>query len=255
MRNRSLLFLFFLILGCRALAADTIDTSSIKKLYGILLHRQAAPAAGESRWPHRAILYNALHIDPTMSDSVIAARMQLGWQQLADVRASEATEPPVYFYQLLTVALHEHYGAFLLDASRWKVDLNYMDRNTRQTLLDYLEEEYRNNASTTHAEWLREYKQVLVAAGAKYFFELDFSMRRLAARYNKVRPPLYGLYPVQQKGRWGWVDAKGKMVVPLRYKAVRHFTAQLFEVSEGKDFYFINRGGKKQTYARQRVVK
>jgi hypothetical protein len=53
---------------------------------------------------------------------------------------------------------------------------------------------------------------------------------------------VYGLFAVQKKGKWGWIDRHNKVVIPLRFAAVRYLTPELFEVSDdGKNFYFINR--------------
>jgi hypothetical protein len=133
---------------------------------------------------------------------------------------------------VLRLAIHNGYGALLLDAVRWKVDVNGFDPVTHSSLMDYLEDEYRNGFEEHRLDWLREYKQILQSGGATYFVETNFRMRNLAKKYDRIRPPVDGLYPVQSKGKWGWVNADNKVVVPLKYKAVRYFTGELFEVSD-----------------------
>jgi hypothetical protein len=241
------LLLFCFVICATVNAGNTIDTAALKKLYAVLLDRQPDESASGYRWPHRAILYKVLGIDRSAPDSVVALRMKLGWQQLADMRISEDNEPKLYFHDLLQASLHHRYGVLLLDAVRWGVDLNYMDHAEQKTLINHMEDEYRNNTSLEDAEWLREYKKILLAGDAKYFVELNFYMRQLARTYNRVRPPLYRLFPVEKNGKWGWVTQERKTIVPLRYKAIRRFTDQLFEVSDdGKNFYFIDRKGNRK---------
>ena len=169
-------------------------------------------------------------------------RLRFGWQQLQSVRISKATEPVFYFNQVLRLALHHGYGPLLLDAVRWKVDVNSFDPLSKSSLLNYLEEEYRNNTDEKKVDWLREYKKILESGGTVYFEETNFKMRNLAKKYDRIRPPVDGLYPVQQKGKWGWVNANDQVIIPLQYKAVRYFTGELFEVSEdGIHFRVIRR--------------
>ncbi|NCI48281.1 hypothetical protein [Sediminibacterium soli] len=243
--------LFASLLFCRAAAfsqqpapfagPEKNDTASLHLLYGIISHKNP-PLTGEARWPHRDMLYKALGLNQSMGDSAIAGAMQIGWQQLAAVRISDKNEPTVYFRDLLRIALHERFGPLLLDAVRWGVDLNTMDMVEHKTLLDWLEYEYRENADTRHAEWLREYKQILQGGGAVYFTELDFHMKRLAKKNEKIRPPVFGLYAVRRKGRWGWVNKYNTPVIPLKYAAVRYTNGKFFEVSSsGNVFTWIKR--------------
>jgi hypothetical protein len=243
--HRLLLILAFIPLYLKG-ATDTlrvVDTSALKELYGVISQKKQATGADGVRWEHRRILYKALGIDPARAtDSATVSRLRFGWQQLQDVRISKPTEPVYYFGQVLRLALHHGYGALLLDAVRWKVDVNNFDPSSHSSLLDYLEEEYRNGADEKRLDWLREYKRVLQIGGAVYYVETNFLMRTLAKKYNRIRPPVDGLYPVQRNGKWGWVNATNQVVIPLKYQAVRHFTGELFEVSDdGKDFYIIKR--------------
>lgn len=243
--NRLLLLLFLIPFAVHG-ATDTtrlVDTTVLRELYGVILQKNPTSGTDSFRWEHRRILYQALGIPATAAnDAATAERLRFGWQQLQTVRVSQISEPAFYFSQVLRLALHHGYGPLLLDAVRWKVDVNSFDPVSHSSLLDYLEEEYRNNRNENRFSWLREYKQVLQAGGAVYFEETNFKMRNLAKKYDRIRPPVDGLYPVQAKGKWGWVDGKNQVVIPLKYKAVRYFTSELFEVSEdGKRFYVIRR--------------
>ncbi|MDP3129309.1 MAG: WG repeat-containing protein [Sediminibacterium sp.] len=243
--NRLLILLAFIPFAVKG-ATDTIrvvDTTALRQLYGVILQKKPTSDTGSFRWEHRRIIYKALGIDAAdVNDVATAERLRLGWQQLQTVRISQASEPVFYFSQVLRLALHHGYGPLLLDAVRWKVDVNSFDPVSHSSLLDYLEEEYRNNTEENRFGWLREYKQVLQAGGAVYFEETNFKMRNLAKKYDRIRPPVDGLYPVMIKSKWGWVNANNKVVVPLKYKAVRNFTGELFEVSDdGIHFRVINK--------------
>ncbi|MCF6403103.1 WG repeat-containing protein [Chitinophaga filiformis] len=240
-------FLLLSIMSLYALAStaqDTLtypDTSHFHLLYGIIKKNEPENTPGKARWAHRTILYDALKIDGSTPDSIVAGRMQLAWQQVANVRVSESDEPPLRFRDLLRVALQEGYGVLLLDAVVWKIDLNDMNRDLRKTLIDQLELQYRENSDEGRAEWLREYKQLLLAGGAKYFIELDYRMGRLSTKYERVRPPLYGMVAVRRNGKWGWLDEHNNPVVPLRYKAVRYTNGKVFEVSnDGTHFTMLS---------------
>jgi hypothetical protein len=242
---RLLLILVFLPLYLNA-ATDTlrvVDTAALQELYTVISQKQPAENSDGSRWPHRRILYKALGIDPArFNDPVTASRLRFGWQQLQGMRISKPSEKPVFFNQVLRLALHHGYGPLLLDAVRWKVDVNNFDPASHSSLMDYLEEEYRNGANEKRLDWLREYKKILESGGAVYFEETNFSMRNLAKKYNRIRPPVDGLYPVQAKGKWGWVNGKNQLVIPLKYAAVRYFTSELFEVSDdGTHFRVIKK--------------
>lgn len=247
--TRLLLILAFLPVYLNA-ATDTlrvVDTAALQELYTVISQKQPAENSDGSRWPHRRILYKALGIDPArFNDSLTATRLRFGWQQLQRMRISRPSEEPVYFSQALRLALHYGYGPLLLDAVRWKVDVNGFDPASHSSLMNYLEEEYRNGFDEKRLDWLREYKQILQSAGAVYFVETNFRMRNLAKKYDRIRPPVDGLYPVQSKGKWGWVNEKGQPVIPLQYKAVRYFTGELFEVSDdGIHFHMVKRIPKK----------
>ncbi|MES2371900.1 MAG: WG repeat-containing protein [Bacteroidota bacterium] len=233
--TRLLLILAFLPLYLNA-ATDTlrvVDTAALQELYTVISQKQPAGNAEGSHWAHRRIIYKALGIDPAkISDPLTASRLRFGWQQLQGMRISRASEPPVFFSEILRLALHHRYGPLLLDAVRWKVDVNSFDPASHSSLLNYLEDEYRDGYDEKRLDWLREYKQVLLSGGATYFVETNFKMRNLAKKYDRIRPPVDGYYPVQRNGKWGWVNEKNQLMIPLTYKAVRYFTSELFEVSD-----------------------
>lgn len=237
--------LVFLPLFLKA-STDTlpaIDTAALQELYGIISHRQAAISSDGWHWAHRRVIYKSLGIDSSrINDSLTGTRLRFGWQQLQHFRISKNSEPPYYFNDVLRLAIHHGYGPLLLDAVRWKVDINSFDPVMHNSLLDYLEEEYQNGDGEKRLNWLREYKKILESAGAVYFGQTDFYIRNLSKKYDRIRPPVDGLYPVQKKNRWGWVTQKNQPVIPFRYKAVRFFTGEWFEVSDdGIHYYIINR--------------
>lgn len=241
---RWLLCLWPFCFGTLAAQDQQPDNSRIQELCRIVTEdkRAFAPDPDGQRWPHRTILYAAAGIRPGTPDSIVARHMRMLWQQVARMPISAPGEQTFYFHQLLKLALQHRYGPLLLDAARWKVPLDEMDFNERKTLMDVLEDEFRNNTSDADAEWLREYKKILSAAGAKYFIELNYPMEQLAKRYTRIRPPVFGYYAVMQNNKWGWVDANNKIIIPIRYKDIRYTDGELFEVSEnGKTFRWVSK--------------
>jgi hypothetical protein len=216
------------------------ETDSIKYLaYAVAANEYDR----EYRWMHRAILYKAAGVDLRRdTGKLLSQRMQLFWQQHSRDTVSQAWEEPVLLHQLLRHAIANENGVLLLDAIRWGIDINRVDTATRQTLLNFLEEEYRNYRKQGEPSWLREYKQILVMAGGKYFAEVDYRMRLLAKKYERIRPAVNGLFAVRKKGRWGWVNENNQVIIPLQYRSVRYSTDNLFEVSDdGEHYYFVDR--------------
>lgn len=200
----------------------------------------------EYRWQHRAILYKAAGVDLKRdTGALLSQRMQLFWQQHRSDTVTQKWEEPMLLHQLLRQTIKLEKGVLLLDAIRWGIDINQVDTATRQTLMDFIDEEYRNYIKEPSPIWLREYKQILAASGGKYFIEVDYRMRQLAKKYEKIRPACYGLFPVCKKGKWGWVNEKNEIIIPLQYKSVRLFTERLFEVSDdGNKYYYVDRNNK-----------
>ncbi len=60
--------------------------------------------------------------------------------------------------------------------------------------------------------------------------------------YKEIRRPNENYYPVKdEKGKWGFIDKKGKPQIPFEYDEVRNFRLGYTIVQKGKEFGVINR--------------
>jgi hypothetical protein len=195
-------------------------------------------------WVHFDILSKVACADKTSDKQLQQARMQLMWQQYKNEPVAKDTT--LTLKELLCYAVAKRYGPLLLEAAnRWKLDLNAIDENRYQTVLDYLDEQI-NDADEKTKLMLNEYRTVLTNAGAKNRNEIAFRGSYIQKHYDRIGLYAYGLFPVQKKGKWGWVNHRNEIVIPLHYKAIRYFTGSLFEVSnDGKTYYYINRNNKR----------
>lgn len=73
---------------------------------------------------------------------------------------------------ILKFVVSTKFNAAFDDVIDWGLDLNVIDASDNKTLLDYTEEQYRQNEGKPIAKKLREYVEDLRAAGAKRRSEL-----------------------------------------------------------------------------------
>ena len=60
--------------------------------------------------------------------------------------------------------------------------------------------------------------------------------------YKEIKRPNENYYPVKdEKGKWGFIDKKGKPQIPFEYDEVRNFRLGYTIVQKGKEFGVINR--------------
>jgi hypothetical protein len=246
-------WLFLFLSGCLGSPlfaqslSDCADLTHLSDLYAIVQERKRDASATGYNWMHRPVLYKMACIDSNVAKhpALLAQRMQLAWQAFGSEGISKPDEPNLNLKQLLRHSIASGYGALILEARRWKIDLNSFDVERRETLLDYIDAQIRTAEKQTRKAWLEEYRQLLLDAGVQYGSGIAFTMQLLAKKYKRIRPLAYGLFAVESGGKWGWVNLRNKVVVPLTYKAVRYYTTDLFEVSaDGNHFYFVDRKGR-----------
>ncbi len=57
--------------------------------------------------------------------------------------------------------------------------------------------------------------------------------------YDDIRRPYENYYPTKEKGKWGFIDKKGKPQIPFEYEEVHIFISGYAVVSKGKDKWGI----------------
>jgi hypothetical protein len=142
---------------------------------------------------------------------------------------------------LLPYAFSIGYQRLMLPvAKEWELDLNFIDK-TNRTILDHLDAAIAAAQNASRANMLKEYRDIYIGAGARRRADLLPIVKDLMSHFDAVKQYAYGLVPVRKNGRWGWVNEKGVVVIPLQYVAVRYFVKDLFEVSDdGVNFYYVD---------------
>ncbi|GEM_PF-5942682 len=86
---------------------------------------------------------------------------------------------------------------------------------------------------------------LLLIAGLYWFWSgRTISFSELKQQYQVVRPFVNDRAAVQNAGgMWGFVDRKGKIVVPLQYNAATDFSGNFAAVHKGCCCGYINKGG------------
>ncbi|MBO9202516.1 MULTISPECIES: WG repeat-containing protein [Niastella] len=142
---------------------------------------------------------------------------------------------------LLPYAFSIGYQRLMLPvAKEWELDLNFFD-GTNRTVLDLLDDAIANTKNASRARMLKEYREIYIGSGARRRADLSFFVKNLMTRFDEVKQFAYGLFPVRKNGKWGWVNEKGDVVIPMQYVAIRYFVKDLFEVSDdGVNFYYVD---------------
>ncbi|MCS3794808.1 WG repeat-containing protein [Niastella sp. OAS944] len=126
-------------------------------------------------------------------------------------------------------------------AKEWELDLNYIDA-TNSTVLDHLDDAIATTQKASTANMLKEYREIYISYGARRHADLSSIIKSLEPRFDSVKSYAYGMFPVCKNDKWGWVNEKGEVVIPLQYMAIRYFVKDRFEVSDdGVGFYWVDR--------------
>lgn len=67
--------------------------------------------------------------------------------------------------------------------------------------------------------------------------------RKIPGDFDEVQAFNEGLAPVKVKGKWGFADKTGKIVIAPQYKEVRGFSEGLAAVKDGKQWFYIHKDG------------
>jgi hypothetical protein len=170
-----------------------------------------------------------------------ANRRKIGFMWQRFLNEPVCTDSSMRLVNLLPYAFYIGYQRLMLPVAReWDLDLNFIDE-TNRTVLDHLDEAIAATQKASTANMLKEYREIYIKSGARRRSDLSFFIKNLMSRFDAVKQYAYGLFPVRKNGRWGWVNEKGVVVIPLQYVAIRYFVKDLFEVSDdGVNFYYVD---------------
>ena len=65
----------------------------------------------------------------------------------------------------------------------------------------------------------------------------------LPGDWEEARAFQEGLAPVKTRGKWGFADKTGKLVIPAQYKEVRSFSEGLAAVKKDSQWFYIRKDG------------
>jgi hypothetical protein len=196
------------------------------------------------RFADYKIVHEAACAGKGVDKELARKRIALMWQQQAN--APVTPDSSLRLRDMLRYAIKQRYQPFMLAAAKsWGLNLSEVNE-WGQTLLEFMAEEIKAEPDSNTVRMLKEYESIYREAGAEHSQHLSFMVGILSKRFDGVKRYGYGMYPVQKKGKWGWVNHKGEVIIPLQYKAVRHYLPDLFEVSnDGVHYYFVNRQNKR----------
>ena len=206
--------------------------------------RKTSSGVDGYRFADYKIVQEAACAGTGVDKEVARKRIALMWQQQAT--APVTPDSSLRLHGMLRYAIQQRYQPFMLAAAKsWGLNLSEVNE-WGQTLLEFLAEEIETETDSNTVRMLKEYESIYREAGAEHGQPISFMVGILKKRFDGVKRYAYGMYPVQKKGKWGWVNHKGEVVIPLQYKAVRYFLPDLFEVSnDGVHYYFVDRRNKR----------
>ncbi|MBO9674622.1 MAG: hypothetical protein J7577_14340 [Sphingobacteriaceae bacterium] len=127
------------------------------------------------KYMYQQRFYLAAKVD-TLKDNAqtIAEKISSMWKiyQQTGYTGCNASTFDIREGNLLKYAVAEKFEDFLLDAIKWKLDLNKIDQYDEMTLLDYINFHIARNKGTAIEARYQSYHDMLRRAGAKYKREL-----------------------------------------------------------------------------------
>ncbi|OJJ20266.1 hypothetical protein BKI52_17520 [marine bacterium AO1-C] len=72
-----------------------------------------------------------------------------------------------------------------------------------------------------------------------------FFISKSGQKYDDFRPYVDGAAAVMRKGKWGFIDNSGKLIIDFKYDEVRDFKKGYVQVRIGKKRFYINKEGKR----------
>lgn len=236
-----LIAIFFLLLSTRICAQECRPHAA-----GLIRLKEALDSnyhdsPGIGGFQFRRIILEAACAANEKDKEAVRRKVGFMWQRF--LHEPVCADSTMRLIDLLPYAFSKGYQRLMLPvAKEWELDLNYIDA-TNRTVLDHLDDAIAATQKASTANMLKEYRDIYIKYGARRRADLSFYIKNLMTRFDSVKNYAYGMFPVRKNGKWGWVNEKGEVVIPLQYIAVRYFVKDRFEVSDdGVKFYWVDRG-------------
>lgn len=75
--------------------------------------------------------------------------------------------------------------------------------------------------------------------GSKYIYVKPNGDKAFNAKFDDAKHFYHGFAAVSKKGKWGYIDKKGNVVVPIKYQSASEFNKYKKTVVKFKDSYFL----------------
>lgn len=238
MKTAIFLFIALLPISLCAQTSDCPDSTFLKELKDAIDHKKRSNVTSGSTWVHQNLIMKAACADETEDKIKQRQRIQFMWQAFGNIAVSKDTN--LVLKDLLKYAILKPYGPLILEAAnRWKLDMSQFDKDMQHSLLDVIEMEISYTEDDKRKAMLEEYSKVIVNAGALPRNHVAFISSLIQKHYDGIGIHAYGLYPVRKNNKWGLVNHRNEVVIPLEYSHIRRFTDELFEVSNDNISYFF----------------
>ncbi|MBW8359258.1 MAG: hypothetical protein K0M63_05560 [Weeksellaceae bacterium] len=180
MKDLLLLTILSLTISTSAVSAQTSETTPCpnpKKLRGLCMFvssKEEDPfPQGRFVWKYQRKLLEAACINVKIdSEEEIGKKIAKVWAENESTLICNNTKFDVANGSIIKFAVNLKFDEFLIDVTKWKVNLNKVDETDAKTVLDYVHSQIEANKGLATEPVLKRYYQMLKDAGAKHKSEL-----------------------------------------------------------------------------------
>jgi hypothetical protein len=151
----------------------TTNLLNLRELCSVVYERTRAAEESGFRWEFERIIYEAAGAnEPSKLDQSNLARIQALWNNYPEHFTCASPDFDVPDGSILKYAVSSRNFSFLNYAISWKLNLNSVDQFDGRTLLDYLEQQVRDNQGSEIEPQLQEYADAVRSSGGRRSSEL-----------------------------------------------------------------------------------
>jgi hypothetical protein len=141
--------------------------------YAIGDHTKDPNPQGKIRLSYQRKFLEASCVDIHSDDAnAIQSKVSKMWMEARDDLVCNSVSFDIENGSILKFAVANKFDPFIYDITKWKIDLNKVDRSDNGTLLDYVSKHIERNKGNSIERRLNSYYRLLRAAGAKHESEL-----------------------------------------------------------------------------------
>lgn len=165
------------VMAVAAAAQEETMCPNPKKLRGLCMFvsskEEDSNPQGRFVWKYQRKLLEAACIDVKKdSEEEIGKKIAKVWKDNEATLICNNTKFDVANGNIIKFAVNLKFDEFLIDVTKWKVNLNKVDETDGRTVLDYVQSQIAANKGLATEPVLKKYYQMLKDAGAKHKSEL-----------------------------------------------------------------------------------